>query len=469
MKIWKQIFLYAFILFFIVFSFTGIIVIENIYSRNKNRALKSAIEKEKDIISSIYMNSDLLYGQSIKALLNITNSYVDINFDEIVRIEIFDENNEAASLGKNIITKKIDRPELIQLREDESKFIIRDFDDSQYVFVASLLKIDNKPYKVVVTTDISYLNEERKENYFTFLTLGSVSIILLAIGLYIISKKITEPIEKLSEISSLIKDKNYSERIVYENSNDEIGILATNFNCMVDVIEDNIDELEKLNSEKQRFIDNLTHEIKTPITSIIGYTDLLIKGNINSGLRDKAIKHISRQGYRLEKLSTSMTKLIKVRKKSINRENIEIKLLIENALESSLYKRENLNIKVIMNINLANVLVDRDLVDVLITNIIDNAIKASSIGGVIKIYGGKTKDKYELVIEDFGTGIMKEDLDKIKEPFYMVDKSRANKTKNLGLGLAICTEICDLNKIKFHIESEWEKGTKVKLYFEVRE
>ncbi|MGL4741487.1 MAG: sensor histidine kinase [Sarcina sp.] len=469
MKIWKRIFLYAFILFFIVFSFTGVIVIENIYSRNKNRALKNAIEKEKDIISSIYMNSDLLYGQSVKALLSITNSYTVSNSNEIVRIEIFDEKGEAASIGKNVMPEGIERLELSEISEEESKFIIRCFEEKQYVFVSSILRLDNKKYKIVVTTDISYLDGERKENYFTVITLGSISIIFLAIGLYIISKKVTEPIKNLSRVSSLIKDKNYSERIVYENSNDEIGVLATNFNCMVDVIEENIDELEKLNNEKQRFIDNLTHEIKTPITSIIGYTDLLIKGNINNVVKEKAIKHIHKQGYRLENLSTSMTKLIKVRKKNIVRENIDIKCLIENVLENTSYKREELEIKVINNINSGYILVDKDLVDVLLANIIDNAIKASKAGDVIKIYGGKSKNKYEVVIEDFGIGIAKDDLDKIKEPFYMVDKSRANKTKNLGLGLAICTEICELNKIKFNIESELKKGTKVKLYFEMRE
>ena len=118
--------------------------------------------------------------------------------------------------------------------------------------------------------------------------------------MYIISKSLTNPIKDLSNISKDIASGDYSKRANESKNNDEVGVLENNFNIMIDVIEDNIKELKYLNESKQRFIDSLNHEIKTPITSIIGYSDLLLKGNLDEDTKLKALTYINSEAKRLE-------------------------------------------------------------------------------------------------------------------------------------------------------------------------
>mgnify|MGYP000339514419 FL=1 len=108
---------------------------------------------------------------------------------------------------------------------------------------------------------------------------------------------------------------------------------------------------------------------------------------------------------------------------------------------------------------------DKELFEVLLTNIIDNSIKASTENSVIDINGYYKNNNYILKLTDYGIGIPKEDLDKIIEPFYMVDKARTRKNNGIGLGLSICNEICNLHDISLSIESKLNMGTSIILEF----
>lgn len=227
MKIWKKIFLYTLILFIIVFNGAGIIVIENIYDRNMDIVIKSALNDEKDIINSIYLNSDLLKGYGGDNLLTILKNYIYSDSDEFKNIEIFDDNNKEILKTSNLNLGDM-KEELKAASIDEFKFIIKTINNKKYISVISMIKIENNSYKVVLSKDISYLNEDRIDNYKIFLGLSLIITLILAVGLYIISKKITKPIESLTEVSNSIKKGEYGKRANY-NKNDEIGILSQNF------------------------------------------------------------------------------------------------------------------------------------------------------------------------------------------------------------------------------------------------
>ena len=108
---------------------------------------------------------------------------------------------------------------------------------------------------------------------------------------------------------------------------------------------------------------------------------------------------------------------------------------------------------------------DKELLEVLLTNFIDNSIKASNVSSTINISGNYKNNKYILKIIDYGIGIPKEDLDKILEPFYMVDKARTRKNNGIGIGLSICSEICNMYNISLDIKSKLNVGTEVILIF----
>ena len=471
MKFWKKIFLYSLILFLLLFNGGGIILIEKIHSENLNNAIKSLMYKSLNVESVMYLNSDYLMNIDVDSESNIKN-WMDIIINGYSLNNVEQYNTELYSMGNKEISSDLknkvlgDRQEILQAKKGQKYFIIRTINNKKYAFVSSIVNLENRNFKLIISKNIQQVYEERLNNYKFFIIIDFIILTILSIGMYIISKKLTKPLGTLSDISKDIAKGKYDIRVVESKKNDEIGVLEHNFNLMIDVIEHNIDELKYLNESKQRFIDSLNHEIKTPITSIIGYSELLLKGNVSEEIKIKAYKYINSEAKRLETLNSTLLKLtlIRERKKSFGKVNLRETLgSVENILRYKLEKKDiHLNIK----IEDVYILADKELLEVLLTNFIDNSIKASNVSSTINISGNYKNNKYILKIIDYGIGIPKEDLDKILEPFYMVDKARTRKNNGIGLGLSICNEICCMHNILLNIESELDIGTTVILEFD---
>lgn len=470
MKFWKKIFLYSVVLFLLLFNGGGIILIEKIHSDNLNTTLKSVMYKYLNMESIMYLNTDYLMDIDVSSNINmkkwleiIINGY-SMNNLERYNTEFYSDNNK---LIMSDLKEKIhgERKEIIDAKSNEKSFIIRTLNNRKHIFVSSVINLENKNFKLIISKDIQSVYNERINNYKFFFIIDIITFIILAIIMYIISKNLTNPIESLSEISKDIANGNYSKRANESKNNDEIGVLEDNFNIMIDVIENNIKDLKYLNESKQRFIDSLNHEIKTPITSIIGYSELLLKGNVSEETKLKALNYINSEAKRLETLNTTLLKLTLIREEKIILEKVKLTDIVNSVYNTLRYKLEKKNIKLNIRIKEVKISVDKQLMIVLLTNILDNAIKACEINSSINIEGKYNDETYVLKIVDSGIGIPSEDLDKIKEPFYMVDKARTRKNNGIGLGLSICSEICKVHNININIDSEVNKGTEVILTF----
>lgn len=466
MKFWKKIFLYSVILFLILFNGSGIILIEKIYSDNLETALKQAMDKYLNVESVIYLNTDFHNDSNIKNWIDIVINGYSVNNIEKFNVELYSDNNE---LIMSKLNDKINgtREEVLEAKSNEKQFIIRNIDNKKYVFVSSIINVASSNFKLIVSKDIQYIYTEKVENYKFFFTIDLMMFLVLGIGMFIISKSLTAPLVNLSNTSKDITKGDYSKRAIESASNDEIGVLERNFNVMIDVIESNIKELKYLNESKQRFIDSLNHEIKTPITSIIGYSELLLKGNVNEETRVKALTYINSEARRLETLNSTLLKLTLIREDKISLEKTKITDIINSVYNTLTFKIENKHMKLDVNIEDVYLFVDKQLMEVLLTNILDNSIKASKKYDKIEIKGYHSNDdnNFILKIQDFGIGMDKDDVDKILEPFYMVDKARTRKNNGIGLGLSICNEICKIHNIKIDISSELNLGTEVTLKF----
>ena len=472
MKFWKKIFLYSLILFLLLFNGGGIILIEKIHNENLNTAIKSLMYKYLNVESVMYLNSDYLMDIDVDSESNMKN-WIDIiingyslNNVEQYNTELYSmTNKEIASDLKEKIRGK--REEILHAKENEKSFIIRTINNKKYAFVSSIVNLKNRDFKLIISKDIQYVYRERINNYKFFIIIDLIMLIILSVGMYIISKKLTNPLVKLSNISKDIAKGKYNIRAEENNKNDEIGVLEHNFNLMIDVIENNIEELKYLNESKQRFIDSLNHEIKTPITSIIGYSELLLKNNVSEEIKIKALKYINSEAKRLETLNSTLLKLTLMREEKKNLSKVDLKDAVISVRNILIYKMKVKNINLDIKIEDINIWVDKELFEVLLTNIIDNSIKASDTNSIIEIEGYyiNDKDEYILKIKDRGIGIPKEDLDKILEPFYMVDKARTRKNNGIGLGLSICSEICNMHNISLNIKSELNMGSEVILGF----
>lgn len=466
MKFWKKIFLYSVILFLVLFNGAGIILIEKIYSDNLETALKQAMDKYLNVESVIYLNTDFHNDSNIKNWIDIVINGYSVNNIEKFNVELYSDNNE---LIMSKLNDKINgtREEVLEAKSNEKQFIIRSIDNKKYVFVSSIINVASSNFKLIVSKDIQYIYTEKVENYKFFFTIDLMMFLVLGIGMFIISKSLTAPLVSLSNTSKDITKGDYSKRAIESASNDEIGVLERNFNVMIDVIESNIKELKYLNESKQRFIDSLNHEIKTPITSIIGYSELLLKGKVNEETRVKALTYINSEARRLETLNSTLLKLTLIREDKISLEKTKITDIINSVYNTLIFNIENKHMKLDVNIEDVYLFLDKQLMEVLLTNILDNSIKASKKYDKIKIKGYHSNDdnNFILKIQDFGIGMDKDDVDKILEPFYMVDKARTRKNNGIGLGLSICNEICKIHNIKIDISSELNLGTEVTLKF----
>lgn len=470
MKFWKKIFLYSVILFLLLFNGGGIILIEKIHSDNLNTTLKSVMYKYLNMESIMYLNTDYFMDIDVSSNANIKNwletivNGYSMNNVERYNTELYSDDNK---LIMTDLKERIDgeRKEIINARSDEKSFIIRTLKNQKHVFVSSIVNLENRDFKLIISKDIQHVYNERINNYKFFIIIDIITFIILAIVMYIISKSLTNPIESLSDISKDIARGDYSKRANESKTNDEIGVLENNFNIMIDVIEESIKELKYLNESKQRFIDSLNHEIKTPITSIIGYSELLLKGNVSEETKLKALNYINSEAKRLETLNTTLLKLTFIREEKITLEKVKLMEIVNSVCNTLRYKLESKNINLNISFKEVEIYVDKQLMIVLLTNILDNGIKACEINSYINIDGYYNNEAYVLRIIDSGVGIPPEDLDKVREPFYMVDKARTRKNNGIGLGLSICSEICKVHNINMDIRSQINKGTEVILTF----
>ena len=233
---------------------------------------------------------------------------------------------------------------------------------------------------------------------------------------------------------------------------------------LIVVIQD-ITEHVKLDSMRKRFVADVSHELKTPITSIMGYSETLIENEVDEETNKKFLERISAEAARMARLVSDLLTLSKYDRAKIFIEKTEFDLgeLVKytfDGLDLEMKKKKQ-NGECFVTSNVPLVYADRNGIERVILNILTNSIKYTPEGGSIKVYVGFVYNDAYIKIIDNGIGIPKEDLDKIFERFYRVDTSRTRELGGTGLGLSIAKEILDQNNGMIDIKSEPGKGTEV--------
>ena len=203
------------------------------------------------------------------------------------------------------------------------------------------------------------------------------------------------------------------------------------------------------------------HELKTPMTAIIGFADLLRQGNLDESTRMTAANYIFTEGRRLEKLSFKLLELIVLRKDAIAMKRVWLNRYleeIERALAPSLREK---GIRLVCRAEQARAVLEPDLVKSLLYNLVDNASKAMDQGGIIGVKATAIPGGCQFYVADNGRGMEEKELARITEAFYRVDKSRSRAQGGAGLGLALCKQIVELHNGSIHFDSKPGAGTQV--------
>lgn len=285
-------------------------------------------------------------------------------------------------------------------------------------------------------------------------------VLLSAVISFLSAHFLTAPMRTLSRVSKRIADGDLSIRARVK-SGDEMEAFSLYFNRMAESLTSKIQELQDAMEQQERFMGSFAHELKTPMTSMIGYADLIRSCDLPEAEQRECAEYIFHEGRRLERLSFKLLDLLVLKKRDFSFTDTNISQLIDEIAVAIEPKLKSCGVYLTVQTEPGSCSVEPDLVKSLLINLIDNAVKAMENGGRIKLRQNMTKEGCHIMIRDSGRGIPQADLEKITEAFYRVDKSRSRRQGGAGLGLALCSEIVDLHSGTMEFFSELGKGTAV--------
>ncbi len=317
-------------------------------------------------------------------------------------------------------------------------------------------------YVFTYAKDVSYLDDDFWGLSIVFIITSIGASVVLALLLFAVLRKLSLPLEKLRTAASEISKGNFEIR-ADESGGDEISLLAQDFNSMAEHVSRQLEELEESAEMKQRMLDNLAHEMRTPLTSIRGYAEYLRDAKISDEAKIEAIEYIISESERLKLIGEKLLDEAFIRENEIKSETVFIPELIYEVYRNISIKNTVASIKVEPTDVSLNC--DRLLISLLVSNLCDNALKACRNGGEVVIGCGENEDSVYIFVRDSGIGMNEQQLKHITEPFYRTDKSRSREEGGTGLGLSLCARIAKAHNALLGFESEPGKGTTATIHF----
>lgn len=289
-----------------------------------------------------------------------------------------------------------------------------------------------------------------------FLISAIIALIFAYACTYVLTKRMTEPIKQMSEATKHFAVGDFSYRVEVD-SDDEIADLGRAFNEMAN-------SLEVTETTRRNFISNVSHELKTPMTSMSGFVDGILDGTIPREKEDYYLQIVSSETKRLNRLVVSMLNMSKIESGdvemkptnyNISDQIIHILLTFEQKIDE-----KNIEIRGLEDLEPTYIVADQDMIYQAIYNLFDNAVKFTNNGGYIAVSMADKNSSIEVSIENSGEGIKSDEISKIFERFYKVDKSRSIDSKGAGLGLYLVKLMVEMHSGKVWAESDSETVAK---------
>ncbi|MCT2535748.1 HAMP domain-containing histidine kinase [Aquibacillus koreensis] len=293
--------------------------------------------------------------------------------------------------------------------------------------------------------------------------LASIGAVVLAIGFtFFMSIKLASPLLQMEKATKRIADKkDFSTRVTYKG-NDEIGSLANAINNLSQT-------LETYQTNRNEFFANITHELKTPLTYIKGYTNALKKKLYQSEEeKETYLDIIEKETNQMNNLMDDLMDLSKIEEGKLNlhKEDIDITEVIDMVINKIMIKAKNKGITVSYEAPPEGVVLyaDGQRMEQILTNLLENATRYTEKGNIlVRVF--KHSKQIKITVEDTGIGISEKDVPYLFERFYRVDKSRSRSHGGTGLGLSIVKKLVDIHDGAIEIQSKLGEGTTFILSF----
>ncbi len=331
-------------------------------------------------------------------------------------------------------------------------------DNSHVLQLSAVVRTNAQPLQLDILYDVSPIYTARQAQLNTY---HSVFLLLLLLGggtAWLISWLLTKPLSRLGYAAKKLGAGKLDAR-VRRLPKDEIGELGGEFNRMADRLSENITELQDAMERQEQFMGSFAHELKTPMTSIIGYADLLRSQSLDEAEAQEAANYIFSEGKRLESLSLKLLDLLLVKHQNLTLVPAEIGPMIDSLIShlQLVYQKNGITLQSRCGPGVCRV--EPDLFRSVLINLLDNARKALPTGGNILVSAESAAEGYRICVLDNGRGMPEDALRHLTEAFYRVDKSRSRAQGGVGLGLTLCSRILELHGGTIAFDSREGNGT----------
>jgi len=462
--IWKFFGAFAVLTLIVVFVLNFFVSLR--LSDNFEQKITTELKSNAILVGDI-LRDDLLDGnyediqQKIKPLADKLNMRITVI--DTQGVVLADSEKEPA-----LMENHSDRPEVIEAVKDGFGQSTHFSDTLKYnmKYVAVSVGQDDKILGIVrFALPLSQVQLEIQLIYRVVLFGAIAAVVIALVVAYFVSRSIILPIRQMKETARRFAKGDFSRKIKVK-SKDELGELARSLNTMADELQQKIENLKRMDRMRTDFVANVSHELKTPLTLIKGYIETLEDKTIGDKEQTgKFVSIIKEHSDRLGNIVDDLLSLseLELSKDCLEKTEFDLKELID---EISLgFGRALSEKKLTLNVDSQGddfkIKADRDKIEQVFVNLIDNAIKYTKESGTIELSLRQQNRMVIITVQDDGIGILKEHLGRVFERFYRVDKARSRELGGTGLGLGIAKHIVLVHNGKIDIESEPGKGTKV--------
>lgn len=448
MRLWQRIYIIALLLFLPVLNVGLFMGARMIFNYNVEMT-KSQASDEVHLLSRTIVKDieslDYIQQMDEYIVYRVAESYVNYIADK-------DSN---ATLEVHFVGDKT----TIQMGQQD----ITIYDNGEYpeIRVLELLEAPYENYQLYYFKPLDDFYNLWQSLKMVFGIISLCCSAVLAIVLFLLLYEVTVPLQRLTKSVKLMQ-KGEPWQAVEIEGHDDIADLTRSFNEMGEEIEHQMEQLQRESKTKQQLVDDLAHEMRTPLTAIYGYAEYLQKAPYTEEEKLDALDYIMSESKRLSHMGQELLTMAIYREDEVNVEKIQSDSLgkdISNLMENTLREKRLRFIKTIRPITFEG---DKAMIICLLRNLIENAARASDSGKRIWLNIEKFGKEHVLIrVKDEGIGMEEQDLERITDAFYRVDKARSRSNGGAGIGLNLCDLIVKKHSGKMEFKSTPKQGTTV--------
>ena len=353
------------------------------------------------------------------------------------------------------------------------------------LYISAVLPAPPEDVAVTCAFDMEAFFVQWAQTRRAFLLAGAAVFAVLAAALYVVLRGLSRPMERLARVAGRLADGDYTARSP-ERTRDEVGQLAHALNEMAARVERNVAELRETARRKQQLVDNVAHELRTPLTAVGGYAEYIQRAELSEEEKYEAAQYIVEEANRLAVMSERLLQMAALRGEQAAREPVDVPALLEKAARTVAPKAAARGVALEpvqaartvapkaaargvalepVQADACTVQGEAALLESLMVNLADNAVKACGPGGSVRLCARRETGRLTLTVQDTGRGMDAETLAHIGEPFYRPDKARSREQGGAGLGLALCFQIAQSHGAALSFTSAPGAGTTAAVIF----